>query len=174
MGHLDKKKPPCCRIYPSKFFSALQLYCPRLLVVLLLYHNRTIIIQLDRRKIFGRVQIFHVNYNRRYNIVCTTGYGITACLCLQFRLKQLYYRVAFISSFMTQQFFLPQFAYLHQETQSSHNNLLYKKTLGSLGYAIKVRYGWPIPKCPFSMQKLHGMLHIHNFITYNTYTKPSV
>ena len=35
---------------PSKFFSTLKLYCPRLSVVLLSYDSRLILIRLDRRK----------------------------------------------------------------------------------------------------------------------------
>ena len=40
--------------YPSKFFSALQSYCPCLSVILLSYDGRSTLIRLDRRKKFGR------------------------------------------------------------------------------------------------------------------------
>ena len=40
--------------YPSKFFSALQSYCPRISVALLSYDSRSTILRLDRRNKFGR------------------------------------------------------------------------------------------------------------------------
>ena len=42
-------------VYPSKFFSALQLYCFRLSVGMLSYNSRLTLIRLDRRKKIGRV-----------------------------------------------------------------------------------------------------------------------
>ena len=45
-------------IYPSKFFSALQSYCPRLSVALLSYDSKlTLIVRPDCRKKFGRVWV---------------------------------------------------------------------------------------------------------------------
>ena len=53
--------------YPSKFFWALQSYCPRLSVVLLSNDSKLILIRLDRRKKFGlvmsRSNLFSILYS---------------------------------------------------------------------------------------------------------------
>ena len=44
--------------FPSKFFSPLQSYCPRLSVVLLSYDSRSTLIRRDGKEKFGRVRVF--------------------------------------------------------------------------------------------------------------------
>ena len=46
-------------IFPSKFFSAIQLYCSRLSVSLLSYDSRSTLFWLESRKKFGRPACFH-------------------------------------------------------------------------------------------------------------------